>query len=363
MSEKKGSISFIAVGDIRIFRNDMEHVFDLVAPTFKEGDIVFAQLEASYSEKIQSSSDSGRSSKGNPKMLQVVADSGINLISVASNHTLDYGPDPFIDTIESLNHKGVKVIGGGKNIKEARTPALYEMDGTKIAVLGYNAILQPHWEAREDSPGQAPLKVKTFYEQIDWQAGTPPRIWTIPVEADVKAIENDIAKTRKMADVVIVSIHWGVHHMPDPAMYQSEVGHRVIDAGADLLLGHHTHRLNPIEKYKGKYIFYGLGNFAFEHTKDSKDPYFLFTRQLYSSRLPDASKEINESHAIIVKVDIADKKLQRLSFKPSTANDKSEPRMVSPGEQAGKELIGYLERSSKDLGVRLIVEGDEVVVQ
>lgn len=363
MSVKKGNISFIAVGDIRVFRNDPEHVLDQVSPTFKQGDIVFAQLEADYPEKLPAAQGSNRGPKGSPKTLQAIADSGINLISVASNHTLDHGADAFLETIDKLREKGVKVIGGGKNIKEARTPALFESDDAKIAILGYNAIIQPQWEAHEDWPGQAPLKVKTFYEQVDWQAGTPPRIWTLAVEEDVKAIEKDVAETRKIADIVVVSIHWGVHHMPDPAMYQVEVAHRVIDAGADLLLGHHTHRLNPIEKYKDKYIFYGLGNFAFEHTKDNKDPYFVFTRKLYTTRLPDPAKEIDESHTIVVKVDIADKALQRVSFKPATANEKSEPRIVSPGDQAGKELIGYLESSSKEYGVQLVVEGDEVRLQ
>jgi poly-gamma-glutamate synthesis protein (capsule biosynthesis protein) len=139
----------------------------------------------------------------------------------------------------------------------------------------------------------------------------------------------------------------------------------MIDAGADLILGHHTHRLNPIASYKGKFIFFGLGNFAFQSGKDPKDPYLQITKQLYdTSPLGKSAHKTNESrNSIMVKCEIADKQLQRVSFRPCTANDRAEPRIVPPNDSFGREIIEYLESSSREFGVKLQVEGDEVVLQ
>jgi poly-gamma-glutamate capsule biosynthesis protein CapA/YwtB (metallophosphatase superfamily) len=365
MSATENRISLLAAGDIRVYGDRSEHAFDQVSSTLKQGDVVFAQLECAYSERGECAVNLGHGLRNHPRNVPFIAAAGFNVISLASNHTMDYGPDALLDTIDHLKKNAIQVIGAGRNIKEARTPAVFEINGTKVAILGYNAILQPHWEAHEEWPGQAPLKVKTFYEQVDWQPGTPSKVWTIPVEADVKAIEKDIADTRKIADVVVVSVHWGIHQMTDLAMYQREVGHRIIDAGADLIVGHHTHCLNPIEQYKGKFIFYGLGNFAFEHTRNNKDPYRMLVMELYGNLKKglDPSKTVNEDHTILVKVDIVDKQLQQVSFIPVTGDEHHEPRIISPTGREGKEIIDFLERISKDFDVKFIVEGNDVVLQ
>lgn len=364
MAATKKGVSLLAVGDIRIYGDHPEHVFDQVSPTLKQGDVVFAQLECAYSERGECTVNLGYGLRNHPRNVPFIAAAGFNVLSVASNHTMDYGPDALVDTVDNLTRSHIKVIGAGRNIQEARTPAVFSVHGTKVAMLGYNAILQPQWEARGDRPGQAPLKVKTFYEQLDWQPGTPPKIWTLADEADVKAIENDIAETRKLADVVVVSMHWGIHQMTDLAMYQRAVGHRLIDAGADMIIGHHTHCLNPIEKHRGRFIFYGLGNFAFEHTRNNKDPYRALVMELYGNLKKglDPSKAVNENHTILVKAEIADKRVQRVSFQPVTCNEKHEPRVLSPADQEGREIIGFLERASRGFGVQFSVEGNDVVL-
>lgn len=361
MAETKKEVSLLAVGDIRIYGDDAGHVFDHVSSTLRQGDIVFAQLECAYSQRGESTVNFGKGLRNHPRNVPFIAGAGFNVISVASNHTMDYGPDALVDTIDNLTKNNIQAIGAGRNIEEARRPAVFEINNTKVAVLGYNAILKPYWEAREDWPGQAPLKVKTFYEQVDWQAGTPPKIWTIPVEADVKAIEKDIANTRQLADMVIVSVHWGIHQMTDLAMYQRDVGHRIIDAGAAMIIGHHTHCLNPIEKYKGRFIFYGLGNFAFEHSKNNRDPYLAIVNELYGNL--EGHKAVNKTQTILVKADIIDKKLKKVSFKLVANKEKPQPRLLMPTDRQGQEIIDFLERISKGFDVKFVVEGDEVVLR
>ena len=366
MTAKKNGITLIAAGDILVNRDNPDSLLAKVAPAMKQGDITFAQCECSYSERGQRADDRGWGGfRAHPRNIPAIAHAGIKVVSIAGNHTSDYGPDAFCDTLDNFQQNGIKTIGGGRNIKEARTPALFEIDGTRVAFLGYNSIIKPDWVAFENRPGQAPLRVMTFYEQLDWQPGTPAKVWTFPVQEDMLAIESDLASARQIADIVVVSVHWGVHHKSEAAMYQIEAGHRMIDAGADLILGHHTHRLNPIAKYKGKFIFFGLGNFAFQSGKDPNDPYLKITQQLYdTSPLGKSAHKTNESrNSIMVKCEIFDKKLQRVSFRPCTANDKAEPRIVSPTDSYGQEIIEYLESSSREFGAKLLVEGDEVILQ
>lgn len=365
MEQKKNDVILLAVGDILVNRENPDSLLANVAPALNAGDITFAQCECSYSERGMRSDERGWGGfRAHPRNIPAIANAGITVVSIAGNHTCDYGAAAFCDTLDFFKQHRIKTIGGGQNIAEARTPAVFDINGTKIAFLGYNSIIKEDWIAHDTRPGQAPLRVKTFYEQLDWQPGTPAKVWTFPEEEDMLAIEMDIRRARENADFVAVSVHWGVHHRSEPAMYQLEAGGRMIDAGADIILGHHTHRLNPIAKYKDKFIFFGLGNFAFQSGKDPNDPYLLITKQLYdTSPLGKTAHQTNEhKNSILVKCEISDKKLQRISFKPCLSNEKAEPRIVSPRDSPGAEIVDYLMNSSKEFGVSLKIEEDEVVL-
>ena len=157
---------------------------------------------------------------------------------------------------------GKHVIGAGKDGEEARKPAIVECKGVKIAFLAYCTVLRPGAQAGTGKPGCAPMRAHTHYAPIDWQAGAPPKVITVPHEEDLEALTEDIRKAKQQADVVVMSIHWGLHHMPKAICnYQPIVAHAAIDAGADLILGHHPHCLKAIEVYKGKVCFYSIGNF------------------------------------------------------------------------------------------------------
>lgn len=99
------------------------------------------------------------------------------------------------------------MIGAGRNIAQARRPAVLERVGTKIAFLAYCSVAAPGSEAEENKPGCVPMRASTSYEQIDWQPGTPPRIVTWADKDDLAAMAEDIRRARGQADVVVVSIH------------------------------------------------------------------------------------------------------------------------------------------------------------
>jgi len=359
-----------AVGDIRVDRDNPDSLMALVAPTLNDADITFGQLEASYSTRGQIAINLTPGFRTDPRNVPAIARAGIKVMSVASNHSADYGHDAFLDTIKYLTDNGIRVIGGGKNIAEARTPAVFDIRGNKIALLAYNAILQPGYEAREKKPGMAPLRVKTFYEQLDWQPGTPAKVWTIANPDDVAAILEDVKKAKALADIVVVNIHWGVHYMVGHlAMYQIDVGHKVMDAGADVILGHHAHNLGPIEMYKGKPIFYSLGNFAFDYRTPEEyanDPYIVAQNELYKLHT-DPKYKATQYPAVsraemIVNFSIANKRIERISFLPVMCNIEGQPEIVSPNSEDGRQVITLQTELCKSYNTKLTVDGDEVVL-
>jgi len=369
----KETVRIRAVGDIRVDRPDPDSLMALVAPTLNDADITFGQLEASYSTRGQIAVNLTPGFRADPKNVPAIGRAGFKVISVASNHSHDYGHEAFLDTIQHLRDNGMRVIGGGKDIEDARKPAIFDVKGTKIAFLACNSILQPGYEARRKRPGMVPLRVKTFYEQLDWQAGTPPKIWTIPNPDDVTALLDDIKKAKQQADLVFVAMHWGVHYMVGHvAMYQYEVGHKVLDAGADVILGHHPHNLNTIEMYKGKPIFYSLGNFAFDYrtpTEYADDPYMIAQKELYKSLLDtDPSYQATQYPAVsratmIANFYVSGGKIEKLTFLPAMANVDGQPEIVSPSSKEGKQVIALQTELCRNHNTQLEVEGKEVVLK
>ncbi|MBI2989118.1 MAG: CapA family protein [Deltaproteobacteria bacterium] len=365
-----------AVGDTsprRIeYGEPVESLFTMVADKIKEADIALCQLERTFSTKgaLQYRAQSTWHSRVHPDNVKSLVYAGFHLVTNASNHTYDYGPESLLESIEVLRAHGIEVIGVGSNLEEARRAAILERKGTKVAFLDYNSVLPDEYEAREDKPGCAPIKVATYYEAQEYQAGTPPRVITIPREDDVLAMEEDITRAREKADVVVVSFHWGIHHIPGMlADYQFTVGHRAIDAGADIIFGTHAHLVKGIEIYKGKTIFYSLGNFAEESPHHlPPPPGTVSTRSSpkygYSIHEPGAryNKQRDKRYTLMVRCLITGKKIQKISFLPGWINDVAEPRFVAHGEPEFQEVVEYVEKWSRELGTELTVQGDEVVV-
>jgi len=267
------------------------------------------------------------------------------------------------------------VIGVGKNIAEARRPAIINCRDTRVAFLAYNSILPQAYWATADRPGCAPLRAFTVYEQVEHdQPGTPCRIHTYPHRDDQAAMVADIKQAKSQADVVIVSMHWGIHFVPAVlADYQRDMAHIAIDTGADLILGHHAHILKGIEVYAGKVIFYSLGNFALD-LRAPKELLESETHQEINQLNPDWKPDPeyptyympkDSRKTIIAKCTIADKQIKQVSFLPTYINKQSQPEVLAPDDRRFGEVIGYIEEISADQGleVNFTVQGDEVIIR
>ncbi|RDK05095.1 CapA family protein [Cupriavidus lacunae] len=165
-------------------------------------------------------------------------------LSLANNHTGDFGRAAFSEMLNLLEVQKLSYFGGGRNLAEAHAPLLIERNGLKIAILGYNEIFPRSFEANHDTPGLA---------------------WS-----EDEQVITDIQNARKVhhADLVIPFMHWGLEHEPHASARQRRLARTMIDAGANAVIGGHPHVTQDIEQYKGSPIFYSLGNFVFDGFKD-----------------------------------------------------------------------------------------------
>ena len=253
-------LRFMAVGDIMLGRGvgarlrkagGYEKAFEKVASYMNLGDIVFANLETPLTDSNHGLDKERKIVlKAEPESVVALTDAGINLISLSNNHILDYYEKGLFDTMELLDKNGIKHAGAGRNIEEARTPAIIEKNGLKTALLAYTTFAELTYAGKP-------------YQNF---AAGPEKSGL--VRDRYETIREDIQKIRDQVDLVAVSMHWGVEDSFKVTNEQKELAHKLIDDGADLILGHHPHQCQGIELYKGKPILYSMGNFLF----DQNDP-------------------------------------------------------------------------------------------
>ncbi len=375
-------VTLVAVGDLA-FSDNPELKLALATPLLREADIAFGQLEEILSERVNPAWN-WAVPKNPAEVGRALANAGFKVISTASNFHMLGGPEACVDTLNILKENKILPVGVGMNIAEARTPAIVERKGTKVAFLGYSSTIpkggEIPWEARSNRPGCAPMFINTFYDQIDDQPGTPPRIITFAEKENLADMEEDIKKAKAQADVVVMSIHWGIHHIPAViAMYEYEVGHAAIDAGVDLILGTGPHLLKGIEVYKGKVIFHSLGNFSMTRSftpglrgywEDKRHVSYAPWEDISphgppgSGQYPTFRYPEERTITMFTKCIISGKKIERVSFQPGKVNEAKQPEPLSRKEKKSDEIYQYVEWACKEAGMdtKFSREGDEVVV-
>ena len=371
---KDKEIVLYAVGDVGPNREDPPSIFRHVSGFLNQGDIRFCQLETNFSTRGTPLPQARLPMRAHPDSARALRDAGFQVVSFASNHCMDFGQEAFFDTIDAIKTNGMELIGAGRNIAEARRPAILQSNATRIAFLAYNSILPFGYWAETDRPGCAPMRAWTFYEQVEPdQPGSRCRIHTFPHKSDLRAMAEDIESVKSEADIVILSIHWGIHFVPAQlADYQRETARKAIDCGADLILGHHPHILKGIEVYKGKAIMYSLGNFAIEQPS-------AFMKDLYETERHREIEELNPHwdekreyplppetrKSMIFKCVISEKRIRHISFLPVYLTDRSEPEIMKSGDERFENVVRYIDEITSDQGIhtRFTREGNEVFIE
>ena len=385
MSEK---ITMTAVGDIGFRIEENGDTFDGVRPIMAAADINFGQLEQLISGETGGvrhlhfngfdKSDFNGASAWMPtpsKGAQVLKDAHINIMSYATNHTMDIGDEALFETLDTLEEYGVHVVGAGRNLADARKPYIFDVEGTKVGVLGYCSVVTRGYEATDTHAGCVPLRATTNLEVYDLQPGMPPRIHTKADPKEKALMVEDIQKLKEQVDIVVVSMHWGIHWIPDViAEYQVELAHAAIDAGADLIVGSHPHIMKGIEVYKGKAIFYSLSNFSMRRYEGftfqpeyCSGLYWVTRFGIRAETNPECQRypyDINSQKNMIAKVEIEDKKITRVSYVPLWMDNEGVFRPVDPDSARSDEHLHYVRWlcGSQRFDVDFVKDGQEVVI-
>ncbi len=244
-------ITLNAVGDVslarelvlRIDENGTEYPFALVRELYAAADVSFANLEGAITARGEPLPKS-YTFRNPPEHAQALVDGGVDVVSLANNHTLDYGPEGLIDTELAMVGAGIAHVGAGLDDASAYVPAYVTVEGIRLAFLAYaNVPSEPNFDTTQLAAGP----------------GKPGVAW-----ATAGQVYLDVQAAKKQADHVIVSFHFGDEYRTEPNLLQVSLARAAIDAGASVVLGHHPHVLQGIEEYRGGIIAYSLGNFIFD---------------------------------------------------------------------------------------------------
>lgn len=226
------TLKLMAVGDITLQTKNNEHPFKYVMNVFEKNDILFGNLETVLSATGKEAKKSVVL-KSSPESINYLSEAGFDVLNLANNHILDLGLEGFKNTLDLLDEHKLEYIGAGFE-KSSLNSSIIERNGIKLGFLGYTI-------GRFKVPEEISIsKIKE------------------------KKIISDIELIKGKCDFVVVSLHWGTENVFYPSPKQVELAHKLIDHGATLILGHHPHVLQGIEKYKNGLIAYSLGNFQFD---------------------------------------------------------------------------------------------------
>ena len=295
---KSGSVSL--VGDLMLrerlanLRNEHDAGFDAAIAALHECEVVTANLEMPLSRR-GSKMLKHSNLRSDPDIIHDVHEMGVHAVSLANNHLMDYGPVALLDTLAACDGAGISRSGAGANLDEAMQPAWLDTGDKRIAFLSVSSTLPLGSEATDDTPGIAPIRIFFSFEVdtnlINEQPGTMPIVHSWTRAEDQDGVCRLVQDLKQEADAVIVAVHWGVpSYWLSPYQgllveYQQPLGHALIDSGADIVFGHHSHSLHGIEVYRNRPIFYSAGNFIFERPRGFMEPESMIVQATFGERL------------------------------------------------------------------------------
>ncbi|MDX1664116.1 MAG: CapA family protein [Candidatus Promineifilaceae bacterium] len=299
-----------AVGDLMLDRalgvvianGRLDYPFAEVAAVLQQADIAVGNLESALGDSGEPVAKA-YTFRAPPGAAEAVARAGFDVVSLANNHALDYGPEALSQGMNLLQRQDVRTVGAGANASRARAPAFIEAGGMLFAFLGY-----------VDVPQEG---VPPYFDNTTWTAteSAPGVAWAIPEE-----IAADVAAAAEQANHVVVLLHSGYEYVASPSPPQRAAARAAIDAGAALVIGHHAHILQGVEFYNGGVIVYGLGNFAFPI---------------------DGPPETAILHAWF-----GDEGVHQLDLQPAVVQPGGQPRLATPEEATAiRSQIYYLTRA------------------
>lgn len=244
-------------GDLVLDEPNPDHWLSGIAPALQSASLAIGHLEVPHTRRGRELAGDVPAPGADPSHLAALKRAGLAAVTLAGNHVVDCGAEGITDTIAELDRLGIDHCGAGPDLQSAHAPAWLSAEGVRVVLLSYNCVGPEHAWAGPDRAGCAYVRVET----ADGSPITPAAALSHPDPESLAAMIRDIDAVRSKADCVIVALHKGIVHTPARlAPYERPIARAAIDAGVDVVIGHHAHILRGIEFYRGKPIFHGLGN-------------------------------------------------------------------------------------------------------
>ncbi len=303
------------------FAGDFSQLFKNAESFFQSDDITFLNLEGPVSDKGYIVG-SIYSFEMNPIVLPIIKNAGVDTVSFANNHVGDYTKAAFTDTLDRLTAAGISYSGAGKTYEEASSPTIVEKNGMKVGYLAFTDV-GPNW-----------LAAKT----VETQNATGTAGAGILLASDPN-FSQIISSAKTKVDVLVVSFHWGDEYKPHNAR-QAKLAHAAVDAGADIIAGHHPHVAQDTEMYKNKLIIYSMGNFIFDQYFSKETMQGLVVRATISkdgtiSSVKEYTSQLNSFYAIESITEKASKLQLQIQPAESNANGNAKQNINQSVNQNG----------------------------
>lgn len=425
---ESNKLTFIATGDVFITRRFPEggyEGFDEIRDCIEQHDVKFTNLEMTFhdQEGYPAAQSGGTWAMTEPRALDDVKKFGFNLFNTANNHSGDYSEGGVLATIRHLKERDMVFAGTGKNLAEASRACYLETKKNRVALIcvssSFSAASRAGGQSQEmpGRPGLNPLRFTTYYhvdqehfnmvEELTklthinadkmysirtgylnpFAEGVLPfgeeamfildkenKIISVPNEEDMARVEAEIIEAKKQADVVLVSFHGHEYDADDttvPAMFLETFSRKCIDAGADAVIGHGPHELRGIEIYKGKVIFYSVGNFLFETETVSLQPYDAYINKKLPVDMKVGSYMDNRSkngtvgfgvlpeiwHAVMAAWTMEDGKITQVQLYPvELGMERQRSQKGVPRMSHDEKTLSYLNELCKPYGTEIRIE-------
>jgi len=250
-------VDLVFTGDLILDAPQPDYWLEGIAPCLRAAGVAIGHLEVPHTRHPPGLHGDIAAPGADPANVAAVGRAGFRAVSLAGNHIADCGAEGIADTVAALDAAGVAHCGAGADVARAFAPCFLDHGGMRVALLSYNCV------GPEDA-WATPTRAGCAYVRIDTADGSPinPRAALRTADgASLAAMADAIRSARTRAQLIVVALHKGIVHTPATlAPYERAVAHAAIDAGADVVVGHHAHILRGIELYRGKPVFHGLGN-------------------------------------------------------------------------------------------------------
>jgi poly-gamma-glutamate capsule biosynthesis protein CapA/YwtB (metallophosphatase superfamily) len=256
-TQSPDALMVLLTGDMVLDVPGADHWLSGIAPALRSADLTVAHLEVPHTRRGSELAGDVPAPGANPDNLDALARAGVGMVSLAGNHIADCGVQGIADTVDRLERLGIAHTGAGATLAEASSVAVIERRGRRIALLSYNCVGPEAGWAAPDRAGCNFLRMQA----ADGKPVSPNSPLVAPTTEALEQLRADITGARARADLVIVALHKGIVHTPAKlAPYERPLAEAALDAGADIVVGHHAHIVRGVEMRAGKALFHGLGN-------------------------------------------------------------------------------------------------------